>query len=75
MKRKDVDIDEKRFELERLYNQHPPMRLLYQILIGGTIGTFLAVMIVRYIAPEKVPQITYPQQHRVKILRRIKNGQ
>ena len=61
MIRRNVDIDEKRQELERLYSSLPPMTLIYQILIGGTIGTFLAVVTVRAIAPERVPQLIFPQ--------------
>ena len=60
-----TEIDEKRVELERLYSPHPPMQLIYKILIGGTIGSFLAIITARCILPEKIPQIQiiYPQQN------------
>lgn len=56
------NIEQTRQELERIYTSLPPMRLIYQILIGGTIGTFLAVLTVRAIAPNKLPQLTFTQQ-------------
>ncbi len=59
MTRKNIDIEETRQELERIYSSLPPMRLIYQILIGGTIGTFLAVLTVRVISPNRLPQLTF----------------
>jgi hypothetical protein len=56
------DVKQQREELERIYNPPPPMALIYKILVFGTIGAFFGVVIVRHIHPEKVPQITFPQQ-------------
>ncbi len=58
----DIDVKEQREELERIYNPPPPMKLLYKILVFGTLGSFLAVVTVRCIHPEKVPQIIFNNQ-------------
>ena len=60
-----TEIDEKRDELEKLYSPPPPMQLIYKVLIGGTIGSFLAIIAARSIFPEKIPQIqvTYHQNY------------
>ncbi len=52
-----------REQLERLYNPPPPNKLILKILVCGTIGTFLAVLSIRAIAPNKLPQLVFPSQH------------
>lgn len=56
------DVKKQREELEQIYNPPPPMRLIYKVLIFGTLGAFLGVVIVRYIAPNKVPKIIFNNQ-------------
>jgi len=56
------EVKQQREELERIYNPPPPMKLIYKILVFGTIGAFLGVVIVRQIYPEKVPQIIFTKQ-------------
>jgi hypothetical protein len=58
----DIDVKEEREKLERLLDPPVPMKLLYKIFIVGTIGTFLAIITVGHIHPEKVPQIIFTQQ-------------
>jgi hypothetical protein len=65
----NIDIKEQQEELERIYNPPPPMKLIYKVLVLGTFGTFLSVITLRYISPEKVPQIIFNQQNNERTIK------
>ncbi|GEM_PF-2494779 len=56
----ETNIEDQRAELERIYSNSPvPMGLIYKVLGLGILGSFLAVLTVRYYAPDKVPHLAW----------------
>ncbi|GEM_PF-6750929 len=64
-----ANLETERALLEAAYAKAslPPWRLIYRILICGSIGTFFAVMSARTLMPNKIPtiQIVYPTSERI----------